>query len=155
MTKSCHISKPVETGFFIALSPLFLSIEEVFYAYDNLKAKIIYKKTFAEKKPFFDLTPEEFRLILDQAKTYRTTIKQKESLCIRETQVQYMLATSFFTYNFWLTTSVTNDFWEQYEYIMPMISFLISTCSLLNVAKSVIFNPNTFGRSLLTPKWLF
>lgn len=136
MTKSCHISKPVETGFFIALSPVFLSFEEVFYAY-------------------FDLTPEEFRLILDQAKTYRATIKQKESLSIRETQVQYMLATSFFTYNFWLTTSVTNDFWEQYEYIMPMISFLISTCSLLNVAKSVIFNPNTFGWSLLAPKWLF
>ena len=133
----------------MALSPVLLPLEEFLYAVDHLNAKRAYKRAFTDKKPFFELSQEDLQVILNQARTFRYIIKQKEILSLRETQFQYMLQTSLFTYGFWERVTFKNDLKEVYDYFMPLVSFTLSTCSLLNIAKLVNLIPR------IEPQWLF
>ena len=75
-----------------------LPIEEALYAYDHLRAKIRYKKTFKGKEEplkfeYFDDT--QMVEVMEQAHTYSTVIKQKTLLATRETQVAIQINNQF------------------------------------------------------------
>ena len=113
------ISSRIENGVFIVLSPILLPIEEALYAYDQLRAKIRYKKTFLggqETLKFEDFNDNQMTEVLEQTLTYTTVLKQQTLFATRETQVVIHITNKYHKFikkNFRMNRSSFNTFFNQ------------------------------------------
>ena len=98
---------------------ILLPIEEALYAYDQLRTKIRYKKTFLgsqETLKFEDFNDNQMTEVLEQALTYTTVLKQQTLFATRETQVVIHITNKYHKFikkNFRMNRSSFNTFFNQ------------------------------------------